>query len=326
MSASPPAHAPVVRPPPPLWLVLGAFAVVYVIWGSTYLGIRLAIDSLPPLLMAGSRFLIAGLMLYPVMRLRGAPRPDLLQWRNAAVVGGLLLLAGNGGLSWAEKTVPTNIAALIIASTPLWMILLDWLRPGGRRPHGLVFCGMTLGFSGVALIVAGKDRLGHSVVEPLGAAVLLGAALLWAAGSVFSRHARQSQSALLAVAMQMITGGALLLAAGLGMGEWAQLDIARVSRASAWAFVYLTLFGSLLGFTAYVWLLQVSTPARVSTYAFVNPLIAVVLGRVLLGEELPGSVLVAGLLILVAVVLITVRRQKVPVAGAPVLAVPERAA
>lgn len=309
MSASPPDAPTAARTAPPLWLVLGAFGVVYVIWGSTYLGIRLAIDSLPPLLMAGSRFLLAGLVLYGVMRLRGAPRPDGLQWRDAAVVGALLLLAGNGAVSWAEKTVPTNIAALIIASTPLWINLLDWLRPGGRRPHGLVFGGLALGFSGVALIIAGRDRLGHSVVEPVGALVLLGAALLWAAGSLFSRHARQSSPALLAVAMQMITGGALLLGAGLGVGEWGQLDFARVTRASAWAFVYLTFFGSLLGFTAYVWLLQVSTPARVSTYAFVNPLIAVVLGRVLLGEELPRSVLLAGLLILVAVVLITLRRR-----------------
>lgn len=292
---------------PPVWLVITAFAAVYILWGSTYLGIRVAIGSIPPMLMAGTRFFTAGVLLYGFMRMSGAPRPRLIHWRNAAVVGALLLLIGNGGLTWAELTVPSNIAALIIASTPLWMIVFDWIRPGGRRPHPSVFAGLVLGFIGVGLIIASKDQAGHNVAAPLGAFVLLAAALCWAAGSVFSRHATQSESALLAVAMQMISGGALLLLAGFVLGEHHRFDLRTITTSSRIAFLYLLIFGSLVGFTAYVWLLQVSTPARVSTYAFVNPLIAVMLGRIFLHETLPGSVLAAGALIVAAVVLITLR-------------------
>ena len=292
---------------PPRWLVIAAFATVYGLWGSTYAGIRIAIESIPPLLMGGTRFFIAGVVLYGFMRMRGAPRPEFIHWKNAAIVGAMLLLIGNGGLTWAEQTVPSNIAALIIASTPLWIIVFDWLRPHGRRPHASVFAGLVLGFLGVGLIIASKDQLGQNVADPLGAIVLLIAAVCWAAGSVFSRHARQSESALLAVAMQMIAGGALLLLAGAAGGEMQRFDFYSITAASRIAFLYLLIFGSLIGFTAYVWLLQVSTPARVSTYAFVNPLIAVVLGRVFLHEVLPKSVLLAGALILAAVVLITMR-------------------
>ena len=295
------------RKTPPAWLVIAAFAVVYGLWGSTYLGIRVAIDSIPPLLMAGARFFSAGAILYGCMRMRGAPRPQFIHWKNAAIVGALLLLIGNGGLTWAQLTVPSNIAALIIASTPLWMIVFDWLRPGGRRPHASVFAGLILGFLGVGLIIASKDRLGHNVAEPLGAVVLLVAALCWAAGSVFSRHAVQSDSALLAVSMQMISGGALLLLAGIGAGEHHSFDFHTITAQSRAAFLYLLVCGSLIGYTAYAWLLQVSTPARVSTYAFVNPLIAVILGRLFLHETLPASVIIAGALIVAAVILITLR-------------------
>lgn len=289
----------------PIWLIVAAFAAVYLIWGSTYLGIRLAIDSMPPLLMAGSRFFIAGGILYPVMRVLGAPRPQLVHWKSAAIIGALLLLVGNGGVTWAQQTVPTSIAALMVAATPLWINLIEWLRPSGRRPRRAVFIGLSLGFAGVALIVLGKSSAGQSVLNPVGASLLLLAPLCWAFGSIFSRHAAQSESALLNIAMQMLCGGALMLLAGLAAGEASQLHIAQVTPASAWAFVYLTLIGSLVGFSAYVWLLQVSTPARVSTYAYVNPFIAVLLGRLVLHEALPGSVLMAGVCIIVAVILIT---------------------
>ena len=301
------ATDPARRTPPPRWLVLVAFAVVYGLWGSTYLGIRIAIDSIPPLLMGGARFLAAGIVLYTIMRMRGAQRPKFIHWKNAASVGALLLLIGNGGLTWAEQTVPSNIAALVIASTPMWIIIFDWLRPNGRRPHPSVFAGLILGFTGVGLTIASRDRLGHSVADPLGAAILLVAAVSWAAGSVFSRHSRQPESALLAVAMQMIAGGSLLLMFGAAAGELRGFDFHRITPESGYAFLYLILCGSLIGFTAYVWLLQVSTPARVSTYAFVNPLIAVVLGRVFRHEVLPDSVLLAGALIVAAVGLIVLR-------------------
>jgi len=296
-------------PAPPRWLVVAAFAAVYLIWGSTYLGIRLAIDSIPAFLMAGGRFLIAGCVLYAVMRRRGVPGPAPEHWRDGAITALLLLLAGNGGVTWAEKRVPTNITALIVAGTPLWIIVVDWLRPQGRRPHGLVFGGLLLGFAGVGLIVAGRSKSGLALVDPVGAGVLLVCSVCWACGSVFSRHARQPASALLAIAIQMILGGGILLVAGGVSGEVGRLDVHAITATSAWAFVYLTLFGSLVGFTAYVWLMRVCTPARVSTYAYVNPLIAVLLGYLVLREPLPGGVLVAGVLILASVVLITVKGQ-----------------
>lgn len=290
---------------PPTWLVVAAFAAVYLIWGSTYLGIHVAITTIPPFIMAGARFVIAGVLLFAAMRMRGVPMPALAQWIDASWIGGLLLLGGNGGVSWAQQTVPSSIAALVVAAVPLWMNLIDWLRPGGVRPRSAVFMGLAIGFAGVALIVLGKDQHGNRVVNPIGAGVLLFSTLSWAFGSVFSRHARKPAAPLMAVAMQMICGGALLFLAGAGFGELARFHFSQVSTASWNAFIYLTLVGSLVGFTAYVWLLQVSTPARVSTYAYVNPLIAVLLGRWILEEPLPKSVLLAGALILLAVIAIT---------------------
>ncbi len=298
------------RRAPSLTLVLLAFAAVYVIWGSTYLGIHVAIQSIPPFFMAGARAVIAGALLYVVMRARGEARPQPIHWLNATIVGGLLLAAGNGGVTWAQQSVPSGIAALVVAAVPLWMLLVEWFRPGGRRPHSLVFVGLALGFIGVAFIVLGKDQAGNRIVDPVGAVVLLGATVCWAFGSVWSRHLRQPGSALITVAMQMIAGGILLLVAGALAGEVGRFHPEAITRASALAFLYLTFIGSLVGFTAYVWLLQVSTPARVSTYAYVNPLIAVLLGRLFLHEPLPRSVVLAGSLILVGVILITSRGKR----------------
>ncbi len=302
------------RRQPPGWLVIAAFGAVYIIWGSTYLGIRLAIDSMPPLLMAGSRAGIAGLILYVFMRASGASRPQLRHWKESTIVGGLLLFAGNGGVSYAELTVPSNVTALMVAAVPLWMNLIDWLRPRGTRPHGGVFAGLALGFVGVALIVFSKDGHGHQVVPPLGACVLLVAPFCWALGSIYSRHAVQTSSALLNIAMQMIGGGTIMMLAGFALGEANHFRLAQITPTSAWAFAYLTFIGSLVGFTAYVWLLQVSTPAKVSTYAYVNPLVAVLLGSLFLNESLPPGLLMAGALIIGAVVLITTAkaRQQAP--------------
>jgi drug/metabolite transporter (DMT)-like permease len=263
----------------PKSLVIAAFAAVYLVWGSTYLGIRLAIDSIPPLLMVGARFMLAGSILYGAMRAFGAARPTLRHWGSAFILGGLLLLGGNGGVVWAQQTVPSGIAALVVAAVPLWIILVDWLRPGGRTPNNLVWLGLAIGFGGVVLLVVGKSEGGQRIVNPAGAVALIFATITWAFGSVYSRHAPKPNSALLAVAMQMLAGGFLQFLAGLALGEARQFSWERITSTSAWAFVYLTLIGSLVGFTAYVWLLQVSTPAKVSTYAYVNPLIAVALGH-----------------------------------------------
>lgn len=290
---------------PPFSLIIAAFAAVYLIWGSTYLGIRLAIDSIPPLLMAGSRFVIAGGALYLVMRMRGAPRPDWDHWRGSIIIGGLLLMAGNGGVCWAQQTVPSGVAALIVASVPLWIMLVDWLRPQGLRPTRRVVAGLVIGMTGVAVIILGRGELGQRVVEPMAALVLVGANICWALGSIYARHARKPSSALLGVAMQMLCGGGLQLLLGLILGEAQDLNLAAITPTSAWAFVYLTLIGSLVGFTAYIWLLQVSTPARVSTHAYVNPLVAVLLGSWFLHEPISQNVIIAGALVLFSVILIT---------------------
>ncbi len=291
----------------PLWLVLAAFAAVYLIWGSTYLGIRLAIDSLPPFLMAGSRFLLAGALLYGFMRWKGAPRPGWAEWRSAAIIGALLLLAGNGGVTWAEQTTPTGLTALIIAATPLWILLADWARPGGRAPGVVTVLGLVIGFFGVSLIVFSRSDEGVRLVPSFSALVLLASTVCWASGSIYARHAAKPASALLGIAMQMVAGGVALMLAGLVAGEAARFDPGAVTAASVWAWVYLCLIGSLVGFTAYVWLLEVSTPARVSTYAYVNPIVAVLLGKLVLDEPVPHRVALAGVLVLVAVVLISRR-------------------
>lgn len=295
---------------PPLGLVVAAFAAVYLIWGSTFLGIAVAIQTIPPLLMSACRWLVAGGLLYAVLRLRGLPQPEPAHWRNAAIVGALLLGIGNGGMAWSQQMVPSGITALVIAAVPLWMILFEWWRPNGQRPHRLVFLGLALGFVGVALIIIGKDHGGNRVVPPLAGGMLLFATVSWAVGSIWARHLSLPSAPLMSVAIQMLTAAPLLLGASAVSGEFARFHPGSITAASVGAFAYLAIFGSLVGFSCYAWLLQVSTPARVSTYAYVNPLIAVVLGRIVLAEPLPRAVLFAGVAILAGVVLITARGHR----------------
>ncbi|MEO0559697.1 MAG: EamA family transporter [Bacteroidota bacterium] len=295
-------------PQPRLAAVLLAFAALYLIWGSTYLGIRFAIETLPPFTMAGIRFLIAGVILYAWMRPRN-PAPTWPHWRTATIVGAFLLLGGNGGVSWAEQFVPSGIAALLVATTPMWMVLLDALRPGGVRPSGAVIIGLGLGLVGITLLI-GPNELGGEPIHLPGALAVVGAALSWSIGSIYQRSAPKADATLLNVAMQMVTGGALLLIVGLLLGE--RIDVAAVSMKSIGALAYLIVVGALIGYSAYVWLLKVSTPARVSTYAYVNPVVAVILGWALANEPLGPRVLAAGAAVVLAVALITIARTPSP--------------
>lgn len=279
-----------------------ALAAVYLVWGSTYLAIRIALESLPPFLMAGIRFLIAGSVLYLWARLRGAPRPSLLHWRSAAVVGAFLLVGGNGGVVWAEQRVESGLAALLVSTEPLWIVVLAWLLPGGRRPSLPVIAGLLVGFVGVGLLVKPG---GSSTVDPLGAAVLVLAALSWAYGSLWGIKAKAPDSPLLMTGMQMLAGGVLQLLAATVRGEVAAFDPSQVTLRSLLAVVYLMAFGSLVGFTAYSWLMRVAPPVLVSTYAYVNPVVAVVLGWAIASEPLTGGTLVAAAVILSGVALIT---------------------
>ena len=289
--------------------VLAAFAAVYLLWGSTYVAIRFAIESLPPLLMAGVRFLLAGAALYAFMRLRGQPAPERRHWRNAALIGALLLLGGNGGVTLAERTVPSGVAALLVAMVPLWMVLLDWLRPGGARPTGRVMAGLAVGFVGMIVLVGPSELAGAGKVDPGGAALVLCGSLAWSIGSIYSRGAALPRNGFVATGMEMLCGGALLLLAGALRGELAGLDPGAFTGRSLGAFAYLVVFGSLVGFTAYIWLLGVSTPARVSTYAYVNPVVAVLLGWAMAGEELTARVLIAAAVIVAAVAVITTGKR-----------------
>lgn len=300
---------------PARWLIVAAFAAVYLIWGSTYLAIRFAIETIPPFAMAGVRFLIAGGLLYGWMRWRGAPRPRMIEWRSAAVVGVLLLLGGNGLVVWAELTVPSGIAALIVSSVPLFMVALDWLQ--GARPPRAVMIGLAVGFAGVVLLVGPTDLAsgfaGSTPFNLPGVLALLVGSLSWSIGSLYAKRAPWPQAPLQGISMQMLAGGAALTLLALGRGE--SIDLAGISMLSLGSLAYLIFFGALIGFSAYVWLLGVVSTARAATYAFVNPAVAVVLGWWLAGEPLSARTLVAAAVIIVGVVLITMAR---PVHGNPV--------
>jgi drug/metabolite transporter (DMT)-like permease len=290
---------------PPRWKLLAAFSSVYLIWGSTYLAIRIAIETIPPLLMAGTRFIIAGSTMYLWGRLRSKERPTAIHWRSTAIVGVMLLLIGNGGLSWAEQVIPSGIAALLVAVSPLWFILIEW-EQGGIRPTVGVFVGLVFGTLGIAILIDPADLVGGGEVDMLGAAVLLGSSICWAIGSFYSRHAHLPSSPALANGMEMLVGGAGLLLVGALIGEVRELHFAAVTSHSLLAMAYLVVFGSIIGFSSYIWLFRSTTPTRASTYAYVNPVIAVIIGWLVGGEELPGRVALAAAFIIAAVAAITV--------------------
>ena len=291
--------------------LIGAFAAVYLIWGSTYLAMRFAIETLPPFLMAGVRFLLAGGALYAWMRLRGAPRPAPRQWAAAGVVGALMLFAGNGGVVWAEQRITSSIVALLLAMTPLWMMLLDWLRPHGVRPTRGSVAGMVLGLAGIALLIGPDNLVSDSPIDLLSAIVVLLAALAWAAGSLYTRHANLPDSPLLSTSMQMLVGGVLLMTTATLTGDWSRMHVDAISLRSILALVYLVLFGSLTAFSAYIWLLRHAPASRVATYAYVNPVIAVFLGWALASEPLTLQTLIAAAVIISAVaIIITYQRSQ----------------
>lgn len=298
-----------------LILLLAAFGAVYFIWGSTYLGIKYAIETLPPLSMAGTRFLIAGTLLCLWSRLRGESaggsfsRSSWPHWRTAIIVGVLLFLFGNGGVTWAERHIASSLAALLVATEPLWIVLLNWFRPGGERPTIQTALGLVVGFVGVWLLItpAGNETSRASII---GVFVVLGAGFAWSIGSLYSVHAPRPRSPVLASGMQMLAGGVLLLAAGLLTGEWAGFDVRSVSLRSILAFAYLIFFGSIIAFTAYSWLLQTVGPARTATYAYVNPMVAVILGWALAGETMTPRTVAAAAIIVASVGLITFHNKQ----------------
>jgi drug/metabolite transporter (DMT)-like permease len=306
-------------------LLVAAFAAVYVIWGSTYLAIAVGIESFPTLLLPAARHLFAGLVLYPILRWKTGIRPTPAQWRTAIITGLLLLLIGNGGVCLSERTVPSGVAALLVALVSFWMVLLDWLRPGGLRPAPRVVASLVLGFGGLILLVGPAHLGGSERVNPTGAGILIIASFAWAWGSIYSKHHDLPDSPMLGVAMQSLAGGAALWIVGLLAGEGHQLHLGAVTGRSWIALAYLLVFGTGIGFTAYIYILKKSTAARVGTYAFVNPVVALFLGWFGNGETITLRTALAAAVILTAVLLVITAPHKNPVEAAEVLANPGEA-
>ena len=290
---------------PAIW---SALIVVYLIWGSTYLAIRYAVETTPPFLMAAVRFIISGGFLYALRRFKGDPRPEAVEWRSAAIIGIFLLVGGNGGVAWAEQFVISSLAALLVATVPLWMVLIDTFRPAGKRPGLMAIGGILIGFVGVVLLI-GSAASGADTANLSGAMVLILASLSWATGSIYSKSAKLPPSQLLGTGMQMLAGGVALMLLAIVRGEWSGFELAAVSPRSALALAYLTVIGS-SAFVAYVWLLRVAPTPLVATYAYVNPLVAVLLGYFLAQEPMTVSSLFAAGLIIGSVVLVSTPRRE----------------
>lgn len=282
-----------------IWVAL---AIVYVVWGSTYLGIDLAVRTIPPFLMAATRFLIAGGLLYAWATRRGdrGDRPTARHWLSAFLIAAPMLAVGNAAVGWAEQTLDTGTASLIIASVPLWMAVLDRVVYGQRLARAIVL-GLVIGFAGVGLLVAPGGAGG---AESRAAFVLVFGSLAWAIGSLYSRRAPLPRRPLVGAAMQMLAGGLILVVVSAVSGELGRVHPGAVSLESWLGLAYLVVAGSLLGFTAYMWLLRAAPTSLVGTYAYVNPVIAVLLGTLLLGEPLTWRTVLGGAIIIASVALI----------------------
>lgn len=285
--------------------ILLAFAAVYVLWGSTYLFIKYAIDTIPPFMLGASRFVVSGGILYALARWRGAPRPTAMELRLAAITGVLMLGLGNGGVMLAEKTVASGVVALIVSTVPIWVVLIDWLRPKGVRPRKAMFAGLALGLIGMVILIGPKAIVGEGHVDEVGTLILLVGSVSWSIGTLMTRWSTRPGSPLVFAALQMLAASAAMLIMSLVTGDWRQFSWSTVSGLSVFSFWYLVVAGSIIGYTAYVYLLGVVSAAKASTYAYVNPIIAVVLGWLFANEPLGGRTLIAAAVILGGVAIIT---------------------
>ncbi|MET3290766.1 UNVERIFIED_CONTAM: drug/metabolite transporter (DMT)-like permease [Brevibacillus sp. OAP136] len=290
-------------------VIIIALLSVYLFWGGTYLGIKVAVETMPPFIMAGFRFFVAGCVLYAIAHAQGHSRPSLTEWKNAGIVGALLLLGGNGAVAWAEQKVPSAIASLLVATVPLWILLFQSVGTNRLKPSKGVIAGMGLGFLGIAVLVLQPGGTGTRAMDTLGILALLLGSISWSAGSLFSRRATLPASPLMSTALQMIGGGILLAIASFFLDDWSSFHISAISLRSYLALAYLIVFGSIIAYTAYIWLLKNAEPTWVSTYAFVNPVVAVFLGWFAANEQLAPRAWVAAAIIIAAVVIITLFRS-----------------
>jgi drug/metabolite transporter (DMT)-like permease len=297
------------------WPIITALLAVYIFWGGTYLAMKIAIETLPPFTMAGIRFLTAGAIMYVWQMARGVEKPEAIHWKNAAIVGGTMLLGGNGSIVWSEQFVSSGIAAIIFATVPVWVVLLAWLWQGGKRPNAMVFLGLALGLIGITLLVNNSGaELANTSSAWIGCIVLVAASLFWAVGALYSRVAKLPSAPFMAIALQMLTGGLLCLLFGFIIGEWARLDITLVSIRSAFSLGYLIFFGSIIGFSAYIWLLKVADPTIVTTNTYVNPVVAVFLGWMLAGEQMTSQDALAAAIIVLSVIVTNIANHRKAVA------------
>jgi len=290
-----------------IWIALIA---LYIVWGSTYLGIKVAIETIPPFFHAAVRFLISGLILVVWQRAAGFEMPTRRQWISAAIIGNLLLLGGNGLVSWAEQTIPSGVAALVIASSPMFLVMLEALRPGGVKPTWRAIVGILIGFAGIFILVGPGELSGSGMhLNPFGVIALLCACFLWALGSTVSKSANLHKSSLMNTGTQMLMGSIGLLAASLLTGELSSWNPAGVSSRSLVGLAYLITIGSIIGFGSYTWLLQNAPISLVATYAYVNPVVAVILGFFFASEPLEPRIWFATAIIIGAVVFINSRNR-----------------
>lgn len=291
-------------------LVIVALVTLYFVWGSTYLAICVAIETIPPFLMAGIRMLIAGGIVLAYGAWRGELKATPQEWLNAAIVGAFLLVGGNGLVVWAAQRLPSGLLALLVGATPIAMVIVSWLTGYEKRPSALLFLALGLGIVGLACLVLPRHSDHASRIHIPSALAAIGATIAWAVGSQFARVAPLPKSRTLAIAVEMLTGGVLLSLLGLCLGELPRLQLERMSSQSLLAFGYLIIFGSLVGYSAYIYLLEHTKPALATSYAFVNPLVAVVLGWALRAEPITLPMLAGGGLIILAVVLITIEKSR----------------
>jgi drug/metabolite transporter (DMT)-like permease len=297
--------------------VLLGFAAIYLIWGSTYLGIRYAVETIPPLLMMAIRHTTAGVLVYAWARRKAQYAPSWREWMYAIAAGALLFLLGHGLLAWAEVKIPSGLAALLCATLPLWTVLAAGITRSEKRLGARAWIGLLLGFAGVAVLI-GPDAFRHTGHLDLWAAAgAMGSALAWAIGTVFSKRVRMNPSPVLSAAMQMIAGGVWLALASVAGGEATRVHLADVSLRSVLATAYLIVFGSIIAFTVFTWLLTVATPSQVSTYAYVNPVVAVLIGWAIGGESVGSNTLIAAIVIVSAVALVTRGKKAEAVKAAP---------
>ena len=298
---------------PPIWKVLLAFATIYFVWGSTFLAIRVGVREVPPFLLAGLRFLIAGLVLYGWMRMRGTPSPTGREWTAASILAVLIFVLDYGLLFWAERTVPSGIAAVMLATIPVFMAIGEIVFLRTQHMTWRLALALLMGLGGVGVLVGRGAGMGSAAVSPLGAGALMIAALSWSVAASLSRKMPLPAEKAMSSGAQMLAGGVLLILAAALLGEFRGFHWQAVS-AKAWlALAYLTVAGSIAGFTAYVWLIHHESPTKVGTYAYVNPVVAVVVGYFFGGEALGARTIAGTLLVLVSVVVITTMPKGVQV-------------